>query len=189
MPQVWTPGAFCVTWTLTSFCLLNCNCIIYACMAKARKIVKAKRPYAVHTVFLLFRLEFWCFWGDTEKKTSYFSATISIAYLVETASSFSQNGQNTMQRLTYYLLPFGIVFWCRYWLLWVRLLEYRKESLPLTDMRYTSGWVDEFTADQHAVYKWPVRKQLHLPKYHWQMEFFCWNKCLSDATIDRCIAL
>ena len=56
-------------------------------------------------------------------------------------------------------------------------------------MRYTSGWVDEFTADQHAVYKWPVRKQLHLPKYHWQMEFFCWDKCLSDATIDRCIAL
>lgn len=158
-------------------------------MAKARKISKAKRPYAVHTVFLLFRLEFWCFWGDTEKKTSYFSATISIAYLVETASSFSQNGQNTMQRLTYYLLPFGIVFWCRYWLLWVRLLEYRKESLPLTDMRYTSGWVDEFTADQHAVYKWPVRKQLHLPKYHWQREFFCWDKCLSDATIDRCIEL
>ena len=108
-------------------------------MAKARKISKAKRPYAVHTVFLLFRLEFWCFWGDTEKKTSYFSATISIAYLVETASSFSQNGQNTMQRLTYYLLPFGIVFWCRYWLLLVRLLEYRKESLPLTDMRYTNG--------------------------------------------------
>ena len=156
---------------------------------KSKKNRQSKKNICSAYSLLIIPIRIVMFLGDTQKKTSYLSATISIAYLVETASSFSQNGQNTMQRLTYYLLPFGIVFWCRYWLLLVRLLEYRKESLPLTDMRYISGWVDKFTADQHAVYKWPVRKQLPLPKYHWQREFFCWNKCLSDATIDRCIAL
>lgn len=50
-------------------------------------------------------------------------------------------------------------------------IQNRKESLPLTDMRYISGWVDKFTADQHAVYKRLVRKQLPLPKRHWQREF------------------
>ena len=138
---------------------------------KSKKNRQSKKNICSAYSLLIIPIRIVMFLGDTQKKTSYLSATISIAYLVETASSFSQNGQNTMQRLTYYLLPFGIVFWCRYWLLLVRLLEYRKESLPLTDMRYTSGWVDEFTADQHAVYKWPVRKQLPLPKYHWQREF------------------
>ena len=47
-------------------------------------------------------------------------------------------------------------------------------SLPPTSMRYTNGRFESNSLCQSVIGRG---------------SFFCWNKCLSDATIDHCIAL